>query len=414
MKANMVALLVSGSLAATAGSPAANNFGADVAFLRQHSDARLLKAANGRAQIMVVPAWQGRVMTSTAAGAEGASYGWINYELIRRGIAPEAERQGLEKHIYVLGGEERLWLGPEGGQFAIFFKPGEKAYTFENWKTPALLDTEPFDVVSESAHRIVFRKETKLVNNSGAEFSVRLERVVTLLDNPAIAAVLGLAVPAPVAAVGYESANTLVNIGSQPWSRETGLLSIWMLGMFRHGPRATVVIPIRPGDEQQLGPAVNTDYFGAVGPDRLKVTPAALFFKADGNYRSKLGVPPPRCRPVCGSYDPDRRTLTILQFNLPPNAAQLPYVRAQWKRHTAPYAGDVINAYNDGAPEPGAKPLGPFYELESSSPALPLPPGKAMQHVQRTIHLEGDPAQLEAIALKVLGVSLKDIAAALP
>ncbi len=409
MKANMVAALVSGFLAASVGGQTPDNFGEDVAFLRQHSDARLLKAADGRAQIVVVPAWQGRVMTSTAAGAGGTSYGWINYELIRRGFAPEAERQGLEKHIYVLGGEERLWLGPEGGQYALFFKPGEKAYTFDNWKTPALLDTEPFAVVSEAAHRIAFRKEARLVNNAGAEFRLRLDRTVTLLDNAAIAAVLGQAVPGQVAAVGFESANTLVNTGDQPWRKETGLISIWLLGMLRHGPRVTMVIPVRPGPEQLLGPAVNTDYFGAVGPERLKVTPAALFFKADGQYRSKLGVPPQRCRPVLGSYDPDRRTLTIVQFNLPADAEKLPYVRSQWKVHATPYAGDVINAYNDGAPEPGAKPLGPFYELESSSPALPLLPNQQVLHVQRTLHLEGDPALLEPIARQVLGVGLAEI-----
>ena len=409
-----MAMVIGSSLAGALGSQAANNFGADAAFLRQHSDARVLKSADGKAQVVVVPAWQGRVMTSTAAGDAGSSYGWINYDLVRRGIKPEAERQGLEKHIYVMGGEERLWLGPEGGQFAVFFKPGEKAYTFDNWKTPAVMDTEPFDVVSESPTRIAFRKEAKLVNNSGAEFSVRLERVVKLMDTKAIAKVLDTAVPAQVAVVGYETDNTLFNTGAQAWREETGLLSIWMLGMLQHGPKATIVIPVVPGDEQKLGPTVNTDYFGPIGPDRLKVAPAALFFKADGNYRSKLGVPPRRCKNVLGSYDADRRALTIVQFNLPKDAAKLPYVRSQWKVHTAPYAGDVINAYNDGAPEPGAKPLGPFYELESSSPARPLPPGKSMKHVQCTIHLEGAPEQLEPIAQKVLGVSLKDITTALP
>jgi len=50
----------------------------------------------------------------------------------------------------------------------------------------------------------------------------------------------------------------------------------------------------------------------------------------------------------------------------------------------------VVNSYNDGPPSPGAKPLGPFYELESSSPALALKPGESATHIHRTIHLQGD------------------------
>jgi hypothetical protein len=393
---------------------AAGTFGDDVDFLRAHIELRILKSADGRAQIAVAPAWQGRVMTSTAGGAAGASYGWINYDLVKRGIAPESERQGLEQHIHVFGGEERLWLGPEGGQFALFFKPGEKNYTFDNWKTPALMDTDPFEITAAASDRLAFRKSGTLLNNSGAEFQLRIERTVRLLDRAALGALLGAALPENVAAVGYQTENTLVNTGTNAWRAETGALSIWLLGMLKHGPHTVVAIPVRAGDEQRLGPAANTDYFGAVGPDRLKVTPGALFFKADGSYRSKIGIPPRRCLPVCGSYDPDRRTLTILQFNLPEDAAQLPYVRSQWKTHAQPYAGDVVNAYNDGAPEPGAKPLGPFYELESSSPALPLAAGASVKHVQRTTHLEGASEDLAPIAKQVLGVELADIQNAFP
>lgn len=396
-------------MACWTGAQAAGTFGEDVDFLRANTELCVLKGEGGQAQIAVAPAWQGRVMTSTARGTAGTSYGWINYDLVKKGIAPAAERQGLEKHIHVFGGEERLWLGPEGGQFAIFFKPGEKNYTFDNWQTPALIDTEPFEVTAHTVDRISLRKSGVLRNNSGAEFKLRLERTVRLLDRLALAALLGAKLPEQVAVVGYQTENALINAGTTPWRAETGTLSIWLLGMLKHGPHTVVAIPVRVGDEKLLGPAANTDYFGAVGPDRLKATPTALFFKADGNYRSKIGIPPKRCLPVCGSYDPDRRTLTIIQFNLPEDAAKLPYVRSQWKVHEQPYAGDVINSYNDGAPEPGAKPLGPFYEIESSSPALPLAAGASLKHIQRTIHLEGEPAQLAPIAKQVLGLELADI-----
>jgi hypothetical protein len=69
----------------------------------------------------------------------------------------------------------------------------------------------------------------------------------------------------------------------------------------------------------------------------------------------------------------------------------------------------VINAYNDGPPEPGAKPLGPFFELETSSPALALAPGASYEHQQTTFHFTGSRETLDPIARKCLGVGLEAI-----
>ena len=71
--------------------------------------------------------------------------------------------------------------------------------------------------------------------------------------------------------------------------------------------------------------------------------------------------------------------------------------------------GDVSNAYNDGPVEPGKPSLGGFYELESSSPAAALAPGKSLVHVHETYHFTGTRGALETIAVKVLGVSLADV-----
>ncbi len=94
-------------------------FGYDVAFLEKHQETLILK--DNEAMIAVVPDYQGRVMTSTAKGMSGMSFGWLNYKLIASGEnAP---------HFNNYGGEERFWLGPEGGQFSVFFKPGV-SFTF--------------------------------------------------------------------------------------------------------------------------------------------------------------------------------------------------------------------------------------------------------------------------------------------
>ena len=109
---------------------------------------------------------------------------------------------------------------------------------------------------------------------------------------------------------------------------------------------------------------------------------------------------------------PSRHVLTIAGFDLPQGATD--YVNSMWEIQKQPFAGDAVNSYNDGPPAPGAKPLGPFYELETSSPAAALAPGARLTHVHRTAHVEGDEAALDAIARRVLGVSLAEIRAALP
>ena len=84
-----------------------------------------------------------------------------------------------------------------------------------------------------------------------------------------------------------------------------------------------------------------------------------------------------------------------------------------WERQAEPYGGDVVNSYNDGPPAPGEAPLGPFFELESSSPAAALAPGEQIEHTQTTFHVQGPREALDAIALRALGVGLDAIEAAL-
>jgi hypothetical protein len=83
-----------------------------------------------------------------------------------------------------------------------------------------------------------------------------------------------------------------------------------------------------------------------------------------------------------------------------------------WEIQKEPFAGDVVNSYNDGPPAPGAKPLGPFYELETSSPAAALDPGASLLHIHRTFHFVGDRDGLSRIAEAVLGVPLAEVESA--
>ncbi|HNU99023.1 MAG TPA: hypothetical protein PKK20_03705, partial [Verrucomicrobiota bacterium] len=210
-----------------------------------------------------------------------------------------------------------------------------------------------------------------------------------------------------VSLVAFESKNTLKNDGANAWTKESGLLSIWILGMFTPSPSTTIVVPIVPGPESKLGVKVTSDYFGAIPPERLVVREDVIYLSGDGNYRSKIGISPMRSKAVLGSYDADNRVLTVVQFSQPEGVTD--YVNSLWKLQDNPYGGDAANSYNDGPPAPGAKPMGPFYELESSSPAAALRPGKSLTHVHRTIHLSGDESALDTVARAALGVSIADI-----
>ncbi|MSU37390.1 MAG: hypothetical protein EXS36_20285 [Pedosphaera sp.] len=376
----------------------AANFSDDVAFLRKHTSLVLLSDRAGNAKVAVSPAWQGRVMTSTARGDDGMSFGWINRELI-------ASRQ-IQPHINVFGGEDRFWMGPEGGQFSIFFAKGAK-FELKDWFTPATMDTMPYDVVKQSKSSATFRAAFAVTNYSGTRFDVTVNREVKLLTAARASERLGIKAGNDLKVVAFETINKITNAGKHPWEKKTGLLSVWILGMFNPSPATTIVVPINSGPESKLGVKVTSDYFGSIPADRLKVKEDVIYFSADGHYRSKIGINPQRSKAVLGSYDAANKVLTIIQFTQPQGVTD--YVNSLWKIQDNPFGGDAANSYNDGAPAPGVKPLGPFYELESSSPAAALQPGESLTHVHRTIHLSGPEVSIDAIARAALGVSLEDI-----
>jgi hypothetical protein len=375
----------------------AGDFKADLGFLRQYTDVIVLQAPGGQAQVAVSSKLQGRVMTSTAEGLNGLSFGWIN-----RDYFSEAAKGNVNKHISPYGGEDRFWLGPEGGQFAIFFAPGS-TFDLEHWFTPPAIDTEPFDVVSSGGDRAMFSRQMSLTNFSGTKFQLLVTREIRVLGPDAAWQRLGVPPMSGVRLVAYESDNTVRNMGDADWKKESGLLSIWILEMFNASPTTVVAVPVKPGE----GQAVNDDYFGKVPSDRLKVANDVVFFKGDANFRSKIGIPPARVKPIACSYDSTNKVLTIVQFTFDPQARD--YVNSAWKMQDNPFGGDVSNSYNDGPPAPGKPQLGKFYELESSSPARELKKGETLRHVHRTMHLQGDESQLDRVARALLGVGLIDI-----
>lgn len=249
-----------------------------------------------------------------------------------------------------------------------------------------------------------------LQNYSGTRFTLDVDRTVRLLADAEIATSLGVAPGSGVRAVAFESSNSVTNAGSEPLRAESGLVSVWILGQFNPSPETTIVLPFTPGPESTLGPIVNDAYFGKVPADRLVIKEPVILFKGDGQYRSKIGLSPARAQAIAGSYDAAGHVLTLVQYTRPASARE--YVNSMWEIQREPYKGDAVNSYNDGPPAPGKPPLGPFYELETSSPALALSPGQQYTHVHRTFHLAGPESELDRIARATLKIGVGELASA--
>lgn len=390
----MLAALLMGSAACNKGFDM-GTYGYDRDFFASKGIRALeLRSPDGQAKVLVVPAFQGRVMTSTTVGEKGPSFGWINYKAIEEGM--------VNPQFNPFGGEERFWIGPEGGPFSWYFKPGEEQ-VYANWNVPAFIDSEPFEVESSSETEAIFTKEQTLRNASGNEFSIGVRRAVRLLDAAAIGDLLGVAVPEGVRSVAYCTANTLVNNGTSAWTKDTGMPSVWLLGMYPPTPTTTVFIPYNKDFE---GRVVNDEYFGKVPSDRLSVKDGMIYFKIDGEYRAKIGLPAGSAKDICGSYDSKAGVLNILKYTVPEGDND--YVNGQWGPQEDPFSGDVINSYNDGPTETGVV-MGPFYEIETSSPGAALAPGASLTHTQYTIHLEGSREDLAGIVKTVFGADLDEI-----
>ena len=385
-----------------AGTPQ-GNFAEDLSFLRRKDSGLLLLSLpdHGQAQIIVSPKYQAKVFTSTAEGPSGRSFGWVNYK---------AFSGALDPHMNAYGGENRLWLGPEGGKFALFFPPG-KPMDFDHWKTPADFDTAPWDVVKASSSSATLSKQMSLVNYAGTRLDLSVDRTITVLSMMEMSQQTGMPLAEfgeDVKVVGYRTENKLTNRGDVEWNEKTGMPCIWILDMFTPSPETVITVPFKKTPTTDFSQVATTDYFGQIPEDRLTYNDHVLFLKADGKSRGKLGVRPDKARDWIGSYAADTKVLTLLHFDLDPTAR---YLNQEWNTTAPAFVGDAVNAYNDGPLEDGSQ-MGPFLEMESVSPAAFLAPGGSLMHKQSVYHFTGNEKALDQISKKLLGVSLEEIQSA--
>lgn len=372
------------------------SFAYDLQFLRQH-DSDLIVLRREDAAVIVSPRYQAKVFTSTADGDSGASFGWVHYKAFEG--PPDA-------HMNAYGGENRFWLGPEGGRYSLFFSKGD-SMTFPHWKTPAAFDTESWKLADRSTDSVTMEKDMRLTSYAGTTLSIHIRRRVKLLESRGIDSLLQLEPDRTVRSVGYRTENVLTNTGDQAWTETTGMPCVWILDMFKPSPSTTIVIPYRQ-DVNTAKPAT-TDYFGEIPKDRIRYGNGVLFFKADGKARGKLGVHPACVTNIAGSYDAANGLLTIIQFDVDPLGR---YLNQEWNTVKPPFSGDAMNAYNDGPLADGGQ-MGPFYEMESVSTAAFLSPGHSLTHWHSVFHFTGSTEGLDRISQRLLGVSLDKIKTAL-
>jgi hypothetical protein len=361
----------SGTPGTTTEMPVRSSFEDDLRFLMSKDSVRVLRSGNAR--VIVSPKYQAKVFTSTADGPDGMSFGWINYKAFDGPADP---------HMNAYGGENRFWLGPEGNRFSLFFAPGDEM-TFDNWVTPAAIDTEAWNVENENDKSVTLSKAISVTNYHGTQLSIRASRSVTILEASEIPSRLNITIPENIRSVGYTTTNEIVNAGDRAWTRETGAPCIWILDMFNPSPATAIILPF---NEHASGTIVTSDYFGQVPPARLRMMEHLVLFKADGKSRGKIGIPPGRARPLAGSFDADNNILTVVTFDADPDGV---YLNQEWSTKKDAFSGDAVNAYNDGPLEDGSQ-MGPFYELESVSPAAFLRPGENLVHRHNVFHFTGD------------------------
>jgi hypothetical protein len=372
-------------------------------FLSQHTKVVELKNDSG-AGVVITPDWQGRVMTSTCGGNDGPSFGFVNSDYVKEGK--------LDLHMNNFGAENRLWFCPEGGPYSLWFKPGVEQ-VMKNWFTPPAFNEGGWKVVSEPKdgdQRVTMAVNMKFQNTNSTNFDIDVTRAVNLLSSDEFSKLFGASAAELVAKPGvkmvaYQTVDEFTNRGPD-FTKEKGLISMWILGMMNAGPKAIIIAPYKAGSEEQLGPVVKSDYFGAVPADRLKVTPEAVLFRADANFRSKMGISQRRVKNVLGSIDFENKVLTLVSFTMPEDPTSVDYMNNMWGVPQAkPYTGDVANAYNDGPNDLGKR-MGSFYEIESISPAKELKTGESLSHTHRTIHIQADMDTLRKIAKDTLDVDL--------
>ncbi len=378
------------------------SIGQEMAFLSKYNvEVKVLR--NDESMLIYSPKYQGRVLTSAFGDEKSPSIGWYNREVLGFG--------NVDLRKSIVGGEDVFVIGPEGGDSSIYFEQGA-LFTEENRKQPEMISSKSWKVVSSSKTQVRFESEGEIVNARGKKFNVKAEREVSLLSRSDVAKILGIEIPTNLKLVAFQSMNKLTNVGANDWTETFGMLNMGTKSCFNANKTVNTFVPFRPGDASKLGDVVRDNVFdsalgASLSADRISVNDDYIRFKCDGMHMSGIGVSARRSEGIVLSYDDKNSILTIILYIKP--SGNRAYFPVSWRNSQAGFDGDAISVFNNGPASKNIYYADMFYEIATHSPALNLSKGKSQFHLQRTFHFHGSEYDLDLLAYKLTGISLKQL-----
>ncbi|HBT77509.1 MAG TPA: hypothetical protein DEB39_11455 [Planctomycetaceae bacterium] len=392
------------------------------------------------ARVAICPEWNGRVMTSTADGIDGDSFGLIRVGDIEAGMS-----QGPYNFF---GGEDQFTLSPEGGPFSLYYAvdPDESAIRKNQVAIPVGFTEDAFEVDrGTQGSSLRMRRTIRMRNLAGAQFDLDVFRTARLTADHELVAIFGDTVAAvlgqqDLSYVSYQTSTSIINRGA-PIAKSSGLVSIRARSMFNSTANHVILVPFKPGEEERFGSAVCVDFFGMPPRGRLRILPEVALLCANGKYRCQIGVSRKRVLPYLGAVDFRNGVLTLVTFNLPQSPMEYEYLSNEYcetvsnttcdfirtreyyleqmlanpSEETAPlYAGEVVRAYSNGPSGPNDRSTCPFYEFNTFSPAFELQRSEMISHHQYTTHINADRLTLEFLLRSLLNADFESVYQTMP
>ncbi len=388
---NIVKLLIIMCVVMSCNKDNTGSYKDDLELIKRHTDFIELTTNKGNSRLIICPKYQGKIITSTYNGIDGKSNGWLNRVAINK---QNPNENGL-------GGEDRVWIGPLGGQFSFYYQQ-IKPLDEKNWQVPTTLENMVFNELSKTNVHVSLENTLRLTNFSGTSLNLNIKRDISILDKNSIEENLKFKLNPAIDFVAYDSSHILKNIDSVSWKKETGLASIWSAGMFKGGDNTTVIIPLKNN-----GSIVDIyKYMGPLDTKRLYTKDKTLLYKTDGKYRSKIGVPHKFAPEIYGCYSKDQQRLTIIQYRKTNDSL---YFNSDVSVQKTPYKGEAIPIYNNGTMDYSTTNEISFFELESTSAMKELLPNETIEHFHRVYHFSGSFNELNHISETLLSFNLNQI-----